>query len=903
MTSPLPAYNSVVASATVLKPQKSLSPQYESWQEQLWEYFDLIGEFEAAVGWKANSLSRVRLLAAELSNSGEEPEPLTEGPAAEIMERFAGGTGGQAQLMREMVTHLSVPGEGWMVGEAGDPRQGAVEGEEHWFVASADELRVATKGGAFELKTGEGRNDWRQLSTNSMVVRVWQPHPRFGYQATSDARHAIGAMLELDLVNKRIIADITSRLASNGILLYDKERLSFGQTQNTPVPDDAEKPDPFAEQLVAVAGRGISDAMSPEAVIPLPIGYSLGEGLSGVDPKLLMQHITFGGGLDPKLLDQRNAAIKRLATNLDIPADVLLGLGDMNHWCVPDTTEIFTRDRGWVTRDNLSVGDEVRTLDVTTGQARWEPVQDIATFDVDELPMLKMSGRLHSSLSTRDHRWVVERDGATQVVRSRELDENDRLIRGAAAVELPAVAKYDDAFVELVAWQVTDGTCTRDRQTGAPFQVRIAQSHRVNAHLVDQLRGTLTRLWGPPASMRDSLPTWREEYRDDGMTLFVLNQHARDALNSVMTDPFVKAVDREFIHSLTRSQLELFIHTYVTGDGHRRGDAFDVRQHDERRLESIELAAVLAGRTLSYSQVDSGGFRRVRVTSVHLGSATGADAKHTYERVRVGKQRSTETYTGTIWCPVTPSGTWLARSGGHVFYTGNSAWNVEESGIKIHIAPTAELISYSLTTGYLRPMLQSQNAPLVGPNGNPIVVWYDPSEITVRPDRSQSTIAAYDRLEVPGRVLRRELGLSEEADQPTPQELQELIGRFLVRQPVTSLTALANMAPDGRVTVDGTEDVVPTGGAGDTDTEEPPAEADTGGTDIPEQPAPGEAPPAAASGVDVAQLDSTQLIKFAALANDELIRRRGPVSAWVDAEEPNVDALRKPRNGSRAEVS
>lgn len=564
--SPLPAYNAVVASATVLKPQKSLSPQYQSWQEQLWEYFETIGEFEAAVAWKANSLSRVRLLAAELSSSGEEPEPLTEGPAAEIMERFAGGTGGQAQLMREMVIHLSVPGEGWLVGEAGDPKQGAVEGEERWFVASADELRVATKGGTFELQTGEGRDDWRPLASNSMVVRVWQPHPRKGYRATSHARHAIGAMLELDLINKRILAEITSRLASNGILLYDKERLSFGNTQNTPVPDDAEKPDPLAENLVAVASRGIQDAMSPEAVIPIPIGYSLGEGLAGVDPKLLMQHIKFGESLDPKLLEQRNSAIKRLATNLDIPADVLLGLGDMNHW---------------------------------------------------------------------------------------------------------------------------------------------------------------------------------------------------------------------------------------------------------------------------------------------------------------------------------------------------SAWNVEESGIKIHIAPTAELISYSLTTGYLRPMLQSQSAPLVGPKGNPIVVWYDPSEITVRPDRSQGTKDAYDRLEVPGRVLRRELGLSEEADAPTPEELQEMIGRHLVRQPTTSLTALANMAPDGKVKVDGTEDVIPpSGGGSDSGAEEAqPTEAGTSGTDLPEQPAGGEAPPAAVTSLDISELPNSKLIQFASLANDELIRRRGPVSTWVDAEEPSADLLRQRSNGKRTEVS
>src|SRR5690606_8677023 len=44
-------------------------------------------------------------------------------------------------------------------------------------------------------------------------------------------------------------------------------------------------------------------------------------------------------------------------------------------------------------------------------------------------------------------------------------------------------------------------------------------------------------------------------------------------------------------------------------------------------------------------------------------------------------------------------------------------WQVEETGIKIHIAPFAELITHSLTTGYLIPYLKSAGAPLVGPNG------------------------------------------------------------------------------------------------------------------------------------------------------------------------------------------
>jgi hypothetical protein len=230
-----------------------------------------------------------------------------------------------------------------------------------------------------------------------------------------------------------------------------------------------------------------------------------------------------------------------------------------------------------------------------------------------------------------------------------------------------------------------------------------------------------------------------------------------------------------------------------------------------------------------------------------------------------------------------------------------SAWNVEESGIKIHIAPTAELISFSLTTGYLRPMLKAQDKPLTGPNGRPIVVWYDPSEITVRPDRSQSTVAAYDRFEVPGRVLRREAGLSEEADAPTPEELQEMIGRWLARQPTTALTALANMQDNGKVIITGTEDVVPTSGGSEEvpEGEEQTADEDVDSDGVPEQPAPGQDPPAAA-GLDdnIKTLSNAELIEFARIANDELMQRRGPVSAWVDAEEPHTDLLRD-RNGRK----
>jgi hypothetical protein len=51
-------------------------------------------------------------------------------------------------------------------------------------------------------------------------------------------------------------------------------------------------------------------------------------------------------------------------------------------------------------------------------------------------------------------------------------------------------------------------------------------------------------------------------------------------------------------------------------------------------------------------------------------------------------------------------------------------------------------------------------------------VWYDPSEIVVRPDKSEKVVVAYDRGEASGDALRRESGL-DEADKPEDEDLRE----------------------------------------------------------------------------------------------------------------------------------
>lgn len=320
----LPAFNNVTASAAVIPPRRMHDPEYTSEQDQLWDYYQRLEEFSAAVNWKANAISRVRLIAAEFTPGGDEPIPITEGPIADAVAQFAGGIGGQSQILGETAIHLNVPGEGWLCGVEDD------FGDITWKVYSADELRVRRIEGnieRYQVRTGESVRAWATLPDDTLVVRFWRPHPRWGWKATSRAAYALSAMKELDLINRRIIAETISRMAANGVILYDRGKLSF---PDLPTPVNAESVDPFAQILVDVGSKGIADPTSAQAAIKIPIGADLGD--SDIRVSDLIEVIDFSNPFSERMLDQRAAAVTRLATALDIPAEQLTGLGNMNHW-------------------------------------------------------------------------------------------------------------------------------------------------------------------------------------------------------------------------------------------------------------------------------------------------------------------------------------------------------------------------------------------------------------------------------------------------------------------------------------------------------------------------------------------------------------------------------------------
>jgi len=313
-----PEYNAVVASARVLNDVSRPIIRDVAWQTEAWGYYTAGGELWFAVNWRANSLSRVRLRAAKMSPDSAEPEYLDDGPVADIVGQLAGGIGGQAALMRKFGLQLGVPGEANLIMYDKDAKAG---GGRFVDVRSNDDVRVKGPGrgqtSKFELRVDE--KTWEQLPAESLVVRIWDPDPRHAYEPTSMTRACLVYLREIDYYNRKILAQLLSRLASNGFLLLP-EGITF------PVnPQFKDAPDPFIAELVDIAARSIKNPGTASAAIPIPLRVP-GDFIEKI------RHLTFANEVAEGDLLNRDRAIARLAATLDMPQEVVTGLGQTNHW-------------------------------------------------------------------------------------------------------------------------------------------------------------------------------------------------------------------------------------------------------------------------------------------------------------------------------------------------------------------------------------------------------------------------------------------------------------------------------------------------------------------------------------------------------------------------------------------
>jgi len=293
--------------------RQGLVPQYESWQRELWDYFDTMGDFGYAVTWRSNMISRIRLRAGKMEPGNDEPTIVDEGPAAEIVAELSSDLSSTSDIMSSLSVHLDIPGEGWLIGEV-------INGKNRWQVRSNDELRRRLQTYEVISETSSlGNMEWRELAAEHYLVRIWRPHKRFRHLAYSPAKAARSAIRELELANRHIQAQYLSRLASAGVIIFPDE-ITF------PVrPEFQDAVDPFVREWIETASEAIKTPGTAASVVPIPMRVP-GEYIDKI------KHIDFTLKLDDKIIEKRDAARRALASMINVPTELLFDAGSLNHW-------------------------------------------------------------------------------------------------------------------------------------------------------------------------------------------------------------------------------------------------------------------------------------------------------------------------------------------------------------------------------------------------------------------------------------------------------------------------------------------------------------------------------------------------------------------------------------------
>lgn len=286
----------------------------DPWQKEAWRQYDICGELRFATQWISNAISLADMYAAEVDPAtGLVGDRTDNAQVQAVVASIFGGMARKPQAQSTIGTNWQIAGEVYILIR---PRGAGLPDE--WLIMSSTEIEE--KGGAgFEyLDPVTGKRI--PVQPRDKLIRLWNPHPSRQVHADSAVRSALPVLREIERTSQHIAAGLVSRIALNGVWFLPEE-LDFAQGD-----DDPAGPTGLMELLAKAGEAAMRDVGQPSSQMPVivPIPSDMREFIS--DP------IRLDSAIAQEILDLRNTAIRRLATALDMPAEIMTGMGESNHW-------------------------------------------------------------------------------------------------------------------------------------------------------------------------------------------------------------------------------------------------------------------------------------------------------------------------------------------------------------------------------------------------------------------------------------------------------------------------------------------------------------------------------------------------------------------------------------------
>lgn len=316
----LATQQTIVGAATPLdhKKRRKGKPVTEHWQHKAYQYYDEINEVYYGANFTGNCLARIRLVGAEESGSLSEPPRETKNKAiADAVRNFTNNRSGQSGLLRRFGQNMFLAGEVFIHGDEDE------DGEQNWEVYSTLELQDHGNG-IYTINRQLGDED-EYLTTGTMVTRVWKEHPKKAFDPDSAMRTCAKDCEKLLILEKQDLSVAKSRFAGAGILLFPTEIIPPAIVDDEGNVDENPANSPFIQSIQNSMVEPIIGTEQPEDIVP-SIVTGQAEYLKEI------RHFTMEKPINPYSEEQKMATVRRMATAMDLPNEVLLGLEDTNHW-------------------------------------------------------------------------------------------------------------------------------------------------------------------------------------------------------------------------------------------------------------------------------------------------------------------------------------------------------------------------------------------------------------------------------------------------------------------------------------------------------------------------------------------------------------------------------------------
>jgi hypothetical protein len=329
-------------------------------------------------------------------------------------------------------------------------------------------------------------------------------------------------------------------------------------------------------------------------------------------------------------------------------------------FCLEESAEALTRDRGWVQHADLAAGDEILAYDPVTNEALWEPITSMHRFQVNG-ELIRWRSQQIDVATTPQHRWWATGRTATHGVSTmlpygfkttQEISGHQYkvMIGGGTPAGFAIEATISDDIVELLGWVMTEGWYVKP-QTPNHVSVGFCQSETANPEKVGRIRQMVVRLRAAGHRIGETSSIARY----NGSTM--LEWHFSGALSRLVHSLLPgKKLTPELFSLLTAKQAGLLLDVLIAGDGHVDANGYrSFIQKDHGQLDMVAmLCAMLGIRTTIGKRPDL----LILTTTNH---AWGHQLNAVSER-----------YAGVVWCPHLRTGIFLARNNGRTFWTGNT---------------------------------------------------------------------------------------------------------------------------------------------------------------------------------------------------------------------------------------